>query len=446
LPSVDPGIDRDVNAHKKPQTMPVGSPPDTPAPAAADGLRRPAPIPSILTDAALAIPTYLLSYWLRFSAGQLSSFLPRALSTVPIVVVSQILGLAFLRAYSRKMDRVEWFLRVILGTLVGTAASVAVVGSTSGFEGISRMAFVADGALLTTTALIWRGVWALRTRVRVRAAGALVGADMVDRAAQRTTLGGTVTSLYRYRALLKNLVFKDLKLKYRGSMFGFLWSLVNPLLMIVIYTLAFTYIMRIRGKGFVFYLMLGQLSWSFFSNSATMSTGAIIDNAGLLKSVFFPRAILPVGTVLFNLAQYLLTAVVFLPAMLLWYQVPLSAPMLLYPVILALQAVFTIGIALMLATGTAFFRDIRHLLEVALALMFWTTPIVYELRQVPDALRLLLLLSPVTPFVAAYQSLFFYQEWPEPTVFLLTVIYAVGAFVVGATLHMEFEDRFTEQL
>src|SRR5438876_12206190 len=130
--------------------------------------------------------------------------------------------------------------------------------------------------------------------------------------------------------------------------------------------------------------MLGQYSWAFFASSASMSTASIVDNAGLLRSVLFPRAILPIGTVLFNLAQYLLTVSVFLPVMLIWYHVPLSAPMILFPVFLALQVIFTIGIALILATSTAFFRDVRHLLEVALSVLFWTTPIVYELLQVPE--------------------------------------------------------------
>jgi ABC-2 type transport system permease protein len=269
---------------------------------------------------------------------------------------------------------------------------------------------------------------------------------LVDRSAETTTLRAIVLSLYSYRELLKNLVLKDLKLKYRGSVFGFLWSLINPLLMIVVYSIAFTFILRVRSRGFVFYLMLGQLSWTFFASSASMSTGAIVDNAGLLKSVLFPRAILPIGTVLFNFAQYLLTVAVFLPAMMIWYQVPLSAPMILFPVFLALQVVFTIGIALILATWTAYFRDVRHLLEVALAILFWTTPIVYELRQVPERLRLLLLLSPVSPFVVAYQQLFFYREWPDATVWLMATTHALGAFVVGALLFLSFEDAFTEQL
>ena len=269
---------------------------------------------------------------------------------------------------------------------------------------------------------------------------------LVDRTSERTSLTAIVTGLYTYRELLRNLVLKDLKLKYRGSVFGFLWSLVNPLLMIVVYTIAFTYILRIRAEGFVFYLMLGMLSWTFFANSASMSTGAIIDNAGLLKSVSFPRAILPIATVMFNLAQYLLTVAVFLPVMLLWYRVPLSAPMLLFPVFLALQCLFTIGIALMLATATAFFRDVRHLLEIALAMLFWTTPIVYLLDQVGDRLRFVILLSPMSPFVAGYHKLFYYREWPDLTLWLMAITYGVGVFLVGVAIAVTFEDRLAEQL
>src|SRR4029450_7866510 len=111
--------------------------------------------------------------------------------------------------------------------------------------------------------------------------------------------------------------------------------------MIVFYTIAFSFILRIRSERFVYFLMLGQLSWTFFASSATMSTGALVDNAGLLRSVLFPRAILPIGTVLFNLAQFLLTFAVFLPAMFLWYGIRPSAPMVLFPVFIPLQVTFT---------------------------------------------------------------------------------------------------------
>lgn len=266
---------------------------------------------------------------------------------------------------------------------------------------------------------------------------------MIDRGEPLDSLATTLGSVVRYRTLLRKLVLKDLKLKYRGSVLGFLWSLVNPVIMIAVYYVAFTYILHNTTPGFVFLLMLGILAWTFFSSSVMMSTGAIADNGSLLKSVFFPRAILPAATVLFNFAQYLLMVVVLLPLMMVAFRVPPAAPMLAYPVFLALQVILTIGLAFILATGTTFFRDVRHLLEVALAVLFWTTPIVYEL---PARYRLVILASPLSPYVVAYKDMFFYHRWPEPIVWAFASAYAVIAFAVGAALLLKFEDRFAERV
>ena len=269
---------------------------------------------------------------------------------------------------------------------------------------------------------------------------------MVDRLSERATLGDTLASLVSYRELVKNLVLRDLKLKYRGSVLGFMWSLLNPVAMIGVYTIAFTFILRTSVEGFVFFLLLGVLAWTFFTNSAHMSAGAIVDSGEMIKSVAFPRAILPIATVIFNLAQYLLTILVFLPLMLAIHRTPPAAPMLLFPVFLGLQVFFTIGIGLMLAAGTTFFRDIRHLLEVALAVLFWLTPIVYPLVRVHDKIRMLILLSPLSPFIVAYQDIFYYRRWPELTVWIVGVAYSLGAFVVGAWLFLSLEDELAEQI
>ena len=269
--------------------------------------------------------------------------------------------------------------------------------------------------------------------------------DLVDAAGADLGVVGSLASLVQYRELIRNLVFKDLKLKYRGSVFGFLWSLLNPMVMMTVYMVVFKYIMPVRGSGFVFQLLLGILAWTFFANAAMMSTGAIADSGPLLKSVFFPRAILPIATVLFNFAQYLLMAVVFLPVMMIAFGVRPGGPMLAYPLFLALQVIFTIGVSLILATGTTFFRDIRHLLEVALAVLFWTTPIVYELHQVPERFRVFVLASPLSPFVVSYKDVFFYRRWPEPAVWTFAIAYAIIAFAVGASLLLAYEDRFAER-
>jgi ABC-2 type transport system permease protein len=273
-----------------------------------------------------------------------------------------------------------------------------------------------------------------------------VNTVMIDRGEPLDSLATTLAGVVRYRTLVRKLVFKDLKLKYRGSVLGFLWSLVNPLIMIGVYFGAFRYILHNNTPGFVFLVMLGILAWTFFSTAAMMSTGAIADNGPLLKSVFFPRAILPIATVLFNFAQYLLMAVVFLPLMLILFRIAPAPPMLAYPIFLALQVVFTIGLALILATGTTFFRDVRHLLEVALAVLFWTTPIVYELDQAPARLRPFILASPLSSYVVAYKDVFFYRRWPEPLVWTFAIAYAIIAFAVGAALLLKFEDRFAERV
>lgn len=269
---------------------------------------------------------------------------------------------------------------------------------------------------------------------------------MEDRAAVSSTIGRTLSSLVGYGHLIRNLVVKDLKLKYRGSVFGFLWSLANPLLMIVVYTIAFTYILPVRTPGFVFYLMLGILAWTFFANATTMASGSIVDNGGLVRSVWFPRAILPIASVLFNLAQYLLTVVVFLPVLMLVYDIRPAAPMLLYPVFLLLQTLFIAGLGMLLATATAFFRDVRHLVEVTLAVLFWTTPIVYDLTHVPERLRQLILLSPMSPYITAYHQIFHEARWPSPEIWALTSIYAIATAVAGLVFLVRMEDRLTERI
>jgi ABC-type polysaccharide/polyol phosphate export permease len=407
-------------------------------------VRRPALLLSVAVDAALAALAYLASYWLRFPTDRLALFLPHASSTLPTMVAAQLLGLALAGAYAAR-PRLGWLLRVTIGGLAGTVAGCLILEGTIGFMGLSRMASGADGLLLVIAVVAWRGAWVISSRRAVAEKRADVPPDLVDRAEQTVTVGAVVTSLYSYRELLKNLVLKDLKLKYRGSVFGFLWSLANPLLMILVYTAAFTYILRVRSAAFVFYLMLGLLPWTFFASSASMSTGSIIDNAGLLKSVFFPRTILPIATVLFNFAQFILTMAVFLPLMILWYRVPLSPLMLLFPVFLALQTLFTIGVAMIVATATAFFRDVRHLLEVALQALFWTMPIVYQLDQIPDKLRLVILMSPMSPFIVAYQRVFYYRQPPDAVLWVVACTYAVGAFIIGTTLVLACEDRFAEQ-
>lgn len=239
-----------------------------------------------------------------------------------------------------------------------------------------------------------------------------------------------LTDTLRYRELLVALVATELKVKYRGSALGFLWSLLNPLALILIYSIAFQFILRIQIERFSVFLIAGILPWSFFAGAAMASTISLMVNASLLKKVQFPREILPAATVLFHLVQKLLALAVFLPSLLvLRGAVPWT--LVLYPLILGLQAVFVIGVALGLSALTVVFRDLRHLTEVGLTMMFWLTPIVYSVSMVPDRIKTVLALNPMTPFVLAYQDIAYWGRPPGSGTVLTMVAWAVGALLIG---------------
>src|ERR1051326_8464152 len=136
-------------------------------------------------------------------------------------------------------------------------------------------------------------------------------------------MGSLFRELFGYRACIRNLVAKDLKLKYRESILGFLWSLINPLLMLLVYTIAFKYVMHSTIEHFTFFLLAGLLQWQFFSGALMASTGAIVGNGNLIRKVYFPREVLPVSVVLFVFSQFVLALVAVLPAVVLFDRVSL---------------------------------------------------------------------------------------------------------------------------
>jgi ABC-type polysaccharide/polyol phosphate export permease len=400
---------------------------------------------ALAVDAALALACYILAYRLRFPGEMFVTFWPSMVRSLMLVATCQMALLASLGVYST-IGLFGVVPRLVAGSIVGTAVAAGVTWLVFGFAGVSRVAFIVDALLLVMAATGWRAARSLWIRSRPESPAPGGASELVDRTLWGPSLVTTALAIVQYRELLRSLVLKDLKLKYRGSVLGFLWSLMHPLMLIVVYSVAFTYIMQIRDGRFVLYMLVGVLAWAYFSNTVTMATGAIVDNSGLVKSVQFPRAILPMATVLFSLAQYLLTAVVFLPIMLLAFQVRPSAAMLLFPVFILLQTMFIVGVAFVLSTGTAFFRDIRHLADISLSILFWLTPIVYELSHVPERLRLPILLSPMSSFVVAYQQILIYQQWPTFQVWLVASAYAVVMFLIGTWVFMGFDERLPEQV
>lgn len=226
--------------------------------------------------------------------------------------------------------------------------------------------------------------------------------------------------LLRYRGLIASLVARDLKARYRGSVLGFFWSFVNPLLLLLVYTFVFTVVLPgVRPPEldpFALFMFCGILPWTWFSSSLLESSNVLITGSNLIRKVLFPAEVLPIVTVFAGLAHFCLGLPI-LAAFLIYYRVPVVLTDLMwFPVIVLIQLVLTLGLALLLSALTVHFRDIRDLLTNLLTLWFFATPIIYPMSMVSESMQRYLNLNPFTHLAVSYQEVLFRQgtftQWP----------------------------------
>jgi lipopolysaccharide transport system permease protein len=222
-----------------------------------------------------------------------------------------------------------------------------------------------------------------------------------------------LSQLVRYRGLIGSLVARELKARYRGSVLGFLWSFINPLLLLAIYSFIFTTIMPNRIEGvepYALFLLCGILPWTWFSASLTEAAGSLIAGGNLIKKVLFPAEVLPIVSVLANMAHFVLALPIVIAVLLLYQHWPDPAGLVWFPVVVLVQLVFTTALALALAALTVHFRDIRDILANVLMLWFFITPIIYFYNQEEvRPYRELFNLNPFTHLAISYQEILFFS-------------------------------------
>jgi len=252
-------------------------------------------------------------------------------------------------------------------------------------------------------------------------------------------------ALFAYRELIKNLVVKDLKLKYRGSVLGFLWSLANPLLLILVYSFVFGHILIGGPANFAYFLMVGILPWNFFAQSLMMSTSSIIDNGNLIRKVALPMEVFPIATVLFNLAQFLFAMVIFFPMAWLFFKVSVTWSWINFALVLVLQILFTLGLSFVISTATVFYRDVRHFMEIFLLLAFWLTPVIYDVQFAPAPLKSVLYFNPFSYFILGYQDALYRNSFSGLET-LIALSLTVLSLALGYALFLRCKARFPEEV
>ncbi|MCB0023509.1 MAG: ABC transporter permease [Caldilinea sp.] len=267
---------------------------------------------------------------------------------------------------------------------------------------------------------------------------------------------GQIREIYQYRELLRNLVISDLKARYKNSVLGFFWSLLNPLGMMLVFTLIFGLLVpNVQIERYPLFLLCGLLPWNYFSASVQGSLYSVLGNAGLVKKVYFPRAILPIATVLSQLINFLLAFVILFAALLI-FQSNFSPWLWLLPFVLLIQTIFTIGVALILSTLNVFYRDTSMIMDVLMLAWFFLTPVFYSTALLPDSItllgvtlnpqRLLYILNPMASLVNMYRDLLYWGYRTDLDFFLRSAVTAVAVLLFGAWFFRRYSDRFGEEL
>jgi len=258
-------------------------------------------------------------------------------------------------------------------------------------------------------------------------------------------------TLFTYRELLFSLTKKELKVKYRGSVLGFFWSLLNPILTMLVYSFVFSIVLRGGIKEFGIFLMCALLPFNFLSNSVNYGAGSIISNSNLVNKIYFPREIIPLSIVFANLFNFLLELVaLFIALAILGYKFYLFLYIL--PVIIFIQFFLVVGVTLLVSALNVFFRDLQHLITIIMMVWFFGTPIIYPLEMVPEKFQFILKINPMTVYAAYYRNIFYYVKYPEGAGFpgVLETLGALGMtiliFFIGYFVFKKLEPRFAEEI
>ena len=260
-----------------------------------------------------------------------------------------------------------------------------------------------------------------------------------------------LATLIKYRGLIGSLVARELKARYRGSVLGFFWSFVNPLLLLSIYTFVFAYILKNdepKTQPYSVFMFCGLLPWTWFASSLLEGSGSLISGGNLIKKVLFPAEVLPIVSVLSNMVHFFLGLLILAGFMIYNHHYPDWGDLIWFPVVVLVQLVFTVGLTLLLAALTVHFRDIRDLLANLITLWFFATPIIYYYKR--DSVQSFAWFFNFNPFfhlVVSYQELLFFPgafghlRWLP-----LLALGSIVVFLLGYWVFDRLRDSFAESV
>lgn len=251
--------------------------------------------------------------------------------------------------------------------------------------------------------------------------------------------------LFSYREMFYNLVKKDLRTRYKGSFLGFLWTFVNPLLQLIVYSLVFSIIMPVDVDKYYIYLFVALIPWIFFTTSLQAGSTSVLAGKDLVKKIYFPRLIMPlsvVGAAFMNMVFSM--GVVF--GVLIVSGLGFSKYILWLPIIMLLELLLAMGLAFICSALNIYFRDLEHILGIIIMAWFYLTPIVYTIDMVPERYMSLYMLNPMTPIIGAYRDILYYKQAPQLSLLGGIFVWSLIIIVIGYIIFQKLQKHFVEEL
>lgn len=255
-----------------------------------------------------------------------------------------------------------------------------------------------------------------------------------------------IKEIYAYRDMIFNLVRRELRGRYKGSVLGFLWTYINPLCQVIVYSIVFRVIFRVNIEKFYLYLIIGMMPWTFFSSSVQGGSTCIRAQSDMIKKIYFPREVIPISYVTSTFVNMLLSfIIVFLAVLVSGFGINFKVIWYL-PLIMIIQYIFVLGLALIVSSITVYFRDLEQIVGVLLMAWIYVTPIMYNVEYVPEAYRKYIVLNPMTPIVEIYHQVLYYRITPTRNYLLLACGASLLSFVFGAVLFACIDKNFAEEM
>lgn len=251
--------------------------------------------------------------------------------------------------------------------------------------------------------------------------------------------------LWRFRELLLALTLREIKVRYKQTVLGFAWAILQPAALTIIFTVVFGFFLKV-DSGSVPYPVFSYsalLPWTFFTTAVSFGALSVVNNGNLVTKVYFPREILPLASVGAAFFDFLMASLVFI-ILLIFYHVQISAVVVFSLVIIPSIFLLTTGISFFLSTLNVLFRDIRFVVPLILQIWLYLTPVIYSSGQVPEKYRIFLSLNPLTPLIEGFRDVTIYSKFPGATHLILSVIVSILVFVLGFWFFKSREKIFAD--